>query len=112
MKNADNLSIETPNFKMELSGRLRTKVLPNITDHEKMIPKMDAINELMNDAYVTRRSFLCQTIDKAPPIKYVKISPKNKNVETMNSQRNLLISAIKLGYKIVIMNCIGHSSFF
>jgi hypothetical protein len=54
------------------------KVSPNRTENEKIIPRIDAIDALKNEAYVHKRFFFLNIRADIAPIKYTAILPKNK----------------------------------
>ena len=68
MKNADSLSAKKPKLRYDEPDRDKVYFSPKITDSEKKIPEIDAIDTLRNAAYEDIRSFLLNITDNAAPI--------------------------------------------
>lgn len=69
MKNAESLSTKKPNSRIGEPERFDVKVLPKITENEKIIPNRDAMAALMKEVYVQMRSVLFNITADAAPIK-------------------------------------------
>ncbi len=68
MKNADSLSAIKAKLRYDVPDRDKVYFSPKITDREKTIPEIDAIDALRNAAYEDILSFLLNIMDNAAPI--------------------------------------------
>lgn len=67
MKNADSLSTTKAKFRNDEPDMGWVYVSPKITENEKTIPKIDAMEALMNAAFEESLSFLLNIMDNVAP---------------------------------------------